>query len=217
MDYPREQKSFSLWILLLSFASGYANVAAMTRFNQPVSHMTGTVSSLALAIFEREAFLVERLLSLLMCFLAGAIFAGILFHKRKIEPKKRYGALLFIGGVIIFVLKNSEVLFYVLGFFMGLQNAMLLDYRGHLIRSTHITGYLSDIGFEMGSFLVGEPRHAWKIVFYTLSIFLFVLGGLFSVYFYSQGNQVELLSGIYILLGSSYFYLRREELLKKKQ
>lgn len=212
MHYPGEEKPLRFWVILLSFGSGYSNVAAMMRFSQPVSHMTGTVSQLALAIYVREAFLVGRLLSVLFCFLCGGILAGYLFHQRKLEPKKRYGVLLFMGGAIILILRNSSFLFYFLVFFMGLQNSMFLGYRGHIIRSTHLTGYISDVGFELGSSLAGTSVHPWKIGFYLLSILLFIIGGVFSVYFYSHSIQIEFLSGIYILLGSSYFYLRRKEL-----
>ncbi|NLY36465.1 MAG: DUF1275 domain-containing protein [Tissierellia bacterium] len=212
MHYPGGEKPLTLWVLLLSFGSGYSNITAMMRFSQPVSHMTGMVSQLALAIYVREAFQIGRLLSVLFCFLSGAILAGYLFHQRKLEPKKRYGALLFIGGVIIFILKDSNILFYFLVFFMGLQNSLFLGYRGHIIRSTHVTGYISDVGFELGSSLAGTSTHPWKIGFYLFSILLFILGGISSVYFYSHGVQLELLSGTYVLLGSSYFYLRRREL-----
>lgn len=217
MDHAQET-TLRLWILCLSFGSGYSNVTAIERFNQPVSHVTGTASQLARALFEREAFLVGRLLSVLACFLLGSVLAGVLFHHRVFMPKKRYGALMVLGGMIIFLFKNTELLFYFLCFFMGLQNAMFLGYRGHLIRSTHLTGYLSDIGFEIGCLLAGKTKYRWKIGFYLLSIVFFILGGLFSVYFHRLGMQIEFLSGIYLLLGSSYFYLRRRELfsLQKK-
>lgn len=217
MHYTRGEKPLSFWVLLLSFGSGYINIAAMMLFNQPVSHVTGTISQLSMAIFEREAFLVGRLLSVLLSFLSGGILAGYIFHQRRLEPKKRYGVILFLGGVIIFFLKNSDLLFYFLAFLMGLQNSMFLSYRGHLIRSTHLTGYLSDVGFELGSSFAGTSTHPWKVGFYISSILLFLLGGILSLYFYYQGIQIELLSGIYILLGGGYFYLRRKELFLQKK
>lgn len=216
MHCQRENKSLSVWVLLLSLASGYSNITAMIRFNQSVSHMTGIVSQLALAIFDREAWIVVELFSVLICFLFGATLSGYIFHQRKLEPKKRYGTLLCIVGVLIFLLRNSESLFYFLAFSMGLQNSMFLMYRGHLVRSTHLTGYISEIGFELGSSLAKTSKDPWKITFYSLSIFLFILGGLLSAYLNSHNIQIEFLSGFYILLGCSYFLLVRKKLFRKK-
>ncbi|NLC25304.1 MAG: DUF1275 domain-containing protein [Fastidiosipila sp.] len=216
MDCQREDKSLSVWVLLLSLASGYSNITAMMRFNQSVSHMTGVVSQLALAIFDREALIAVKLFAVLICFLLGAIFSGYIFHQRKLEPKKRYGTLLFFVGILILLLRNSEYLFYFLAFFMGLQNSMFLMYRRHLVRSTHLTGYISEIGFELGSSLAKTSKDPWKITFYSLSIFLFILGGLLSAYLKGHNIQVEFLSGLYLFLGSSYFLLVRKRLFRKK-
>lgn len=202
----------SLWILLLSLASGYANMSAVLKFNQPVSHVTGSIACLAQEIFDGQAFQVGRLLSVMTFFLLGATLAGILFSQRSPEPRKCFGFIPIFGGIGAYLMKDWQGLLYYLSFLMGLQNAMFLDYRGHLIRSTHFTGYMTDIGFELGSYLMGRRHQSWKILFYFWSILLFIVGSIMSAYFAGLGLQMEVLALIYIFLGVYYIVFRWQHL-----
>lgn len=210
-----ENRYLSLWVLLLSLVSGYTNVTAILRFELPVSHVTGTASNLALAISGREAFLGGRLLCLLIFFLLGSGLAGIVFSSRRLEPKKRYGLILLAISLGVYLLRESSFLLYFLSFVMGLQNSFFLGYRGHLIRSTHLTGYLSDLGFELGSLLIGKAKHSWKILFYFLSIVFFILGGVLSAFLAASSYQVQVLALIYLGLSTYYCIIRRRELFYK--
>lgn len=207
-----DNRGLSFWVLLLSLASGYANVTAILGFGQPVSHVTGSFSNLALALIDREAFLGGRLLCLLLLFLFGSILAGIIFSSRRLEPRRHYGLILFLFGVSIYLARESSYLLYLLSFIMGLQNSFFLGHRGQLVRSTHLTGYLSDLGFELGALLAGRSWHSWKVIFYLLSIGFFILGGVLSAYLISHGIQVEVLALLYLFLSIYYCILRREEL-----
>ncbi|NLY73043.1 MAG: DUF1275 domain-containing protein [Tissierellia bacterium] len=202
----------SLWILLLSFGSGYVNMSAVLKFGQPVSHATGNITSLAQGIFDGQAFLVGRLLSVMVSFVLGATFAGMLFSKRSHDPRKRFGFIPLFGGIGAYLLRDYQGLLYYLSFLMGLQNAMFLDYRGHLVRSTHFTGYMTDIGFELGSYIMGRRHQSWKIVFYFLSILLFIIGGIMSAIFDGLGMQMEVLALLYIFLGVYYIVFRWQHL-----
>ena len=47
-----------------------------------------------------------------------------------------------------------------------------------LVRSSHITGYLTDAGFTFGEYLKLYREDVWKIKFYLLSILFFIIGGI---------------------------------------
>lgn len=207
MAESTEKKLITLWILLLSFANGFANVLALLRFVYPVSHVTGLTSQLALAMARGELGPLGILLRGFLLFFLGSTLAGILFYQRDFQPKKRYGGILFIGGILVFLLKNTPLLHLFLFFYMGVINGMFIFYRDVVVRTTHVTGYLTDAGFELGAALRGGRGHGWKILFYLGSIGLFFLGGYLATLEWK--DPVMLLAFTYIFLGGYYFVVRR--------
>lgn len=203
----QEKRLLTLWILLLSFASGYANVVAILGHLWPVSHMTGLTSQLALALAQGESEVMILLIRGFLLFFLGGVLSGILFHEKSFKLEGRYGGILFLGGMVIFLLRDSSFLYLFLFFYMGLVNGMFIHYRGILVRTTHVTGYLTDASFELGLAFRGKKIQFWKIGFYLGSIFLFFLGGYAATL--SGVKTTRLLSYLYLLLGAYYFAIRR--------
>ncbi len=202
-----EEKLLTLWILSLTFASGYANIVAIISFVYPVSHVTGLTSQLALAMATRDFTLLTFLAKGFILFFLGSTLSGILFHQRKFQLRRRYGGILFLGGIICFLLRSSGLLHYFLIFYMGLINGMFIYYNGVLVRTTHVTGYLTDAGFEFGSGLRRRGGHVWGIAFYLGSILFFFLGGYVATLLWDKASLF--LGPLYLVLGVYYFLLRR--------
>ena len=80
---------------------------------------------------------------------------------------------MFSGGSLVFLLKDSPLLHLFLFFYMGVLNGMFIFYKDVVVRTTHVTGYLTDAGFELGAALRGGSGHGWKILFYLGSLGLF--------------------------------------------
>lgn len=217
MKDNRKEQITMTWILLLSLGSGYTNLTTMLLYDSPSSHMTGVVSNLARSIPARDWQVLLQLIIILACFLAGAALSGYLFRDRRMVQRNCYGCSLILAGVAVYLLKDRAFLFYGLIFLMGLQNAMFLVCRGTLIRTSHLTGYLSDIGFEIGSCLGKGKANWWKIYHYGLSILMFILGGFLSVCFHSQGIQLPILSLFYVLMGTSFLVMKRKAILRARQ
>lgn len=207
METKQSNSWLTIWILLLSFASGFSNVVALRSFLWPVSHVTGLASQMAMSLAQGQTDLVFMLFRGFVLFFLGATVSGILFHERKFQPGKRYGILLSIGALIIFALRNSSHLHLFLFFFMGLNNTMFILYRGILVRTTHITGYLTDAGFELGAIIRQGTFRLWRLAFYLISIGLFMAGGVLAAL--PKISPVVPLSLIYAALGVYYFILRR--------
>ncbi len=54
---------------------------------------------------------------------------------------------------------------------------MFIYYRGMIVRSSHLQGYLTDTGFALGRYgAIGKTDH--KIIFYMASIACFPVRGL---------------------------------------
>lgn len=209
----RRDPLLMLWISALILLGGWVNGASVIRFGLSVSHMTGNTTQLVLASGRQIAVWVGDVGGVLLCFLLGAMVAGMLFPDRTLRPVRRYGAVLFgmaiSMAVLDLVFAEHRPIVFVLAALLGIQNGMFIHYRQVLVRTTHLTGTVTDLGFALGSVLCGHRNQLWKVFFYGANLLCFVLGVALSV-----GIQVWapdwLLRGIavaYFLLALyAYFY-----------
>jgi uncharacterized membrane protein YoaK (UPF0700 family) len=60
----------------------------------------------------------------------------------------------------------------------GMQNAMTTMYSSAVVRTTHVTGTVTDIGVEIGKMLFrGDMKSLWKVKLHTTFWFTYVFGG----------------------------------------
>lgn len=193
------------WIFYLTLLAGAMNVTALLEFGHSVSHHTGNASRLALG--EGNAGIV---VGIFFAYFLGALMAGYIFHQRHLSPKNRYGVVMLLMGTGLwaFVAMGRPALtLYFMALVLGLQNGLFITYHGMLIRTTHLTGYLSDAGFAIGSFLRGEKHSLQRAVFYLSSIGMFILGG-WLITFVEGIWRLPILATAYILGGFYFFVLR---------
>ena len=214
MSNTLKDRRFKIWIAFLTFLSGFINVGAIRSFSLPVSHHTGNVSHLALSIAHKNIPEVFIICSAILAFFAGAFFSGLLFHQRKFGLKKRYGILL-MGLAMIFLslalFKTPQILkVSALSFAAGVQNAMFIFYGDILVRTTHITGYLTDAAFALAMCLRGKKDKFRFFLFYSLNILFFLAGGItaglikISSFFIASAC-------LYLIAGLYYFMMRRKQ------
>lgn len=152
------------WVL--AFIAGATNAGAFLAVQQYTSHMTGVVSSMADALALGELALASAALAALIAFLAGAALCTMLIHFAKRKQLKSVFALpllleavlLLIFGVVGAQLSAVKGLWVsatvmLLCFTMGLQNAVITKVSKSEIRTTHVTGLVTDIGIELGKLL----------------------------------------------------------------
>lgn len=187
----------------LAFVAGAANAGGFLAVKQYTSHMTGIVSSMAdnLALGDLQLMLAG--LSALLAFMAGAGSSAILVNwARRRHMQSEYALPLLIEAVLMlgFGLLGAHLaehawLFMpltagLLCYMMGLQNAIITKISKAEIRTTHVTGLVTDIGIEFGKLFywnrdrdAGQPavlanREKLKLLLLLLSAFFFggVLG-----------------------------------------
>ncbi|KAE8759172.1 MULTISPECIES: YoaK family protein [Paraburkholderia] len=149
----------------LAFVAGAANAGGFLAVGQYTSHMSGILSSLAdnLALGEINAIVTG--LSSLLSFLFGAATSAIMInwgrrqqlHSLYAMPLLLEATLLLCFGLLGTNLETHRVLFVpatvcLLCYVMGLQNAMITKISKAEIRTTHVTGLVTDIGIELGKF-----------------------------------------------------------------
>jgi uncharacterized membrane protein YoaK (UPF0700 family) len=153
----------------LAFCAGAINAGGFLAVQQYTSHMTGIVSAMADNVALGAYGLVLVGAGGLLSFLVGAVCSTVmveLAHQRQLNseyacPLLLEALLLLCFGMLGGQLAQVHGLFVpvtvmLLCFIMGLQNALITKLSGAVIRTTHITGVVTDIGIELGKMLL--PR-----------------------------------------------------------
>lgn len=149
----------------LAFVAGALNAGGFLAIGQYTSHMTGIVSSAADdLVLGKVAHAVAGLLSL-AAFVLGAVTTALMVNfARRSRPTSSLtytapllleAALLLVFGLVGASLKLHEFISVsataiLLCYVMGLQNALVTKISNSEIRTTHITGLVTDLGIELG-------------------------------------------------------------------
>jgi uncharacterized membrane protein YoaK (UPF0700 family) len=149
--------------LALAFVAGAINAGGFLAVAQYTSHMTGIVSALADHLALGAYDLLWGGAGALVTFLLGAVCSSAMVNyarQRRMSSLYAYpllleAALLLCFGVFGAHLASIERLsvpatVMLLCFIMGLQNAVISKLSKSEIRTTHITGTVTDIGIELG-------------------------------------------------------------------
>ncbi|MBP6899169.1 MAG: DUF1275 domain-containing protein [Burkholderiaceae bacterium] len=150
----------------LAFIAGATNAGAFLAVQQYTSHMTGVVSSLADHLVLGQYGLALAALGALLSFVAGAATTAVLVNLARRRgltslyalPLLLEAVLLLLFGLVGAWLSGLHGLFVpatvmLLCFTMGLQNAVITKISRAEIRTTHVTGLVTDIGIELGKLL----------------------------------------------------------------
>lgn len=161
--------------LVLPFVAGAINASGFFIVGTYTSHVTGTVARVGdeLAQGNRNTALEAALL--VLTFFLGAVTATALVHRARRRHRARYSMALLCEAVTLLVItllgiadpKSIPGLHFLttalLCFGMGSQNALVTRMSGAVVRTTHLTGIVTDIGIEvvsLASWLRGETSGA---------------------------------------------------------
>ncbi|WP_020654167.1 YoaK family protein [Massilia niastensis] len=149
--------------IALAFVAGALNAGGFLAVQQYTSHMTGLVSSVADHLVLGDYVLALAALGAVLSFLLGAACTAVLVnYVRRRGLLSAYALPLLVEAVLLLVfgvlgarLATIGGLFVpltvmLLCFTMGLQNAVITKVSHAEIRTTHMTGIVTDIGIELG-------------------------------------------------------------------
>lgn len=200
---------------MLAAVAGYVNVVVLGVFAVPVSHMSGAVSRLGIDLATANRADLAVILAIVTGFLAGAVISGAIIGNRKLVPGRRYGFTLLLEGGVLAVatsyLHTGRAAGIVLAALAcGIQNAMASSYYGLVIRTTHVTGIVTDIGVMIGYWLRGRRVRIWKFLLLVAILVGFFAGGLTgAVVFRAMGRAaLSLASAGCLAAGAMYFVWR---------
>ncbi len=229
---------------LLAFIAGIVNTVGFLQFGAFVSHMSGHASRSAVEYAEGNSSAALVFLLELVFFVAGAFTTAFLLHGHTVTDRRvKFTAPVLLETLCIvsfILLTEYQGLFWmnidqislttlILAYAMGLQNAMLRHTSGTIIRTTHITGVVTDIGIELGAASHNAAK-AWReeraftasidafwerlgigrFTFHILLITAFFLGSVVGTLGYIYVLVKILLLPVVLLLGLGFKEYRRE-------
>lgn len=204
------------WITSLTFLGGATNIAAILLFETTITHHTGNISKAAIALASGDFTVFGMLFSYLLLFSLGSVLAGTLFYKRHDHLRILYTLMPIVLGASLWLtrrLTNSEaIILMVISLGMGLQNGTYFKVRGIVIRTTHMTGYLTDAAFSLGAVLKGNRHESWKVIWYFASIGVFFVGGMVATWIvlWTKVNIMDVIAVAYIALGIFVYFFNHQ-------
>jgi uncharacterized membrane protein YoaK (UPF0700 family) len=147
----------------LCFIAGATNAGGFLAVGQYTSHMTGVLSSVADNLVLGQVSLALVGLASLLAFIGGAMTTTWMVNwalRRKLQSAYGRPLLLEAALLLVFGLFGTGINLFaglfvpltvlVLCFIMGLQNAVITKISHSEIRTTHVTGLVTDLGIELG-------------------------------------------------------------------
>lgn len=157
----RSERNNRLVAAYLAWTGGYVNSAGFVLLGIFTSHVTGNVGRLATDISRSDVDGTLGALAMIGAFFAGAVLASVVLESAAFRSRsKAYGAALALEAALILIfillpdatagasrrLHDSEAALVCAS--MGLQNSLVTRLSGAVVRTTHLTGVLTDLGIE---------------------------------------------------------------------
>ena len=206
----------------LAGIAGALNAAGFYAVGVFSSNMTGNVSSLADHLALADLAAAVPYLGLVATFVSGAAVSAVLINAGRRRRMARIYALSIIAEAVLLTglasadlwlagAGRAALLAYGLSFLMGLQNAVVTRISNARVRTTHVTGMVTDIGIELGNLLdlAWRPRsgvhdaeaeyNADKLLLHGVTVLSFLGGGISGVLAYRRLGPVFLFATAFLL------------------
>jgi len=174
----------------LSWIAGYANVITLTMCGVAVSHVTGNVTHVGQHLGSFNLGALSFVAFLVVAFFFGGGGAGSMLELARLRGFRSIYALPVASEAVVLavVALTLEYQNHAIGedrgavwlmsgaasVAMGIQNATITRISGAVVRTTHLTGVLTDLGLEGSQLLLwwcsklrggraSRPRRAWRV------------------------------------------------------
>lgn len=194
----------------LAFQAGLINVGGYLACHRFVTHTTGFATLFGVELAEVNVGTALGMLAVPGFFILGAMYSGFLIERRILKGHKAYyrSLIMTVIGILLFVTAFGEfgffgpfgepldiardfILLALLCMVSGMQNASVTSASGAVLRTTHLTGVMTDLGIGLvlaGSSISKEEKHNQfrKNTIRAGLITSFVLGSAVGAFVFSQ-------------------------------
>ncbi|WP_223638585.1 YoaK family protein [Corallococcus sp. EGB] len=155
---PQSRRAYSRLAVLLASVAGAVNAVGFVALGAHASHMSGNMATLGESLAQGRWSAARLPAQLMALFVAGAFCATALLDASRHRTRGRHVAALLLealvlGGVGVGMESlpgtRAPALLWGIAFAMGLQNALVTRVSGAVVRTTHVTGLLTDIGIQL--------------------------------------------------------------------
>jgi uncharacterized membrane protein YoaK (UPF0700 family) len=170
---------------ILPGVAGVINASGFFAVGVYTSHMTGNVARIGDELATGHLWLALRSLLFVASFVGGAMISTflVIYGKRVGGPPYWRPMLFEVALLFVFATVNvgaehrahinSFIMTALICCAMGVQNALVTKLSGARIRTTHMTGVVTDIGIETARWLLNEPEsRKLRLHFTVLGSFL---------------------------------------------
>ncbi len=185
--------------LALALTAGVINaVGFLGVHHQALSHMSGTVTVLGMELGRGNYDVALHALAILAAFFIGCLLSGALISQGRLRLGRRYGVALSLESTalflaVFFLRRGANAGDYLAALACGLQNAMVSSYSGSTMRTTHMTGMVTDLGIACGHFLRGATVDWFRFRLYGVLLLGFFAGGVIGALGYGRYGYDTLL------------------------
>ena len=161
-----------------------------------------------------------HLMVLVIAFGSGALVSGMMAGGGDLNKKSFYGVLLwfqgllFLGSIPILSAKIQAGEFLV-SMACGMQNGMVTSVSGAVVRTTHMTGIVTDIGLALGKWARSRKVDSMRLTLHLTLMIGFLLGGATGIHAYAiYGVSSLWLSSILTLIAGTITFFLREKFIR---
>ena len=219
--HERTEAADTVLGMALTFVAGAINAGGFLAVGQYTSHMSGILSGMADNLALGSLGLIGFGLMAFLPFIVGAACSAMLINwGRRHHLGSRYAMPLMLGAFLLLAfgllgwIAHPSPAFVTLAvpllcFIMGLQNATVTKLSGARMRTTHVTGIVTDIGIELGKLVywnrnLDNPDRILadraKLRLLALLLAAFFIGGVTGAIGFSQAGFLFALPFALLLL-----------------
>ncbi len=215
-----DRRMLSVW-LSATFSAGMVNATTLAACKRFVTHVTGTLTLIG-ADYARIWLLLDYVL-VALAFIVGAMLSFRLIDGRRVRNLEPWptAPLFMVGACLVLVAvlgvlgvfgpfgqtvetPGDFVLLAILAFAMGLQNASVATTTGMIVRTTHMTGPLTDFAVALSAYLSSAPAAVRETALESAvlrgsKIFSFVVGCAFAAIVSPRAGYLTFLVPAFVL------------------
>lgn len=192
------------WVLaggffLTSIAGAVNAVGLLDVTHQGLTHVTGPLSHVATDFIGGQVSQGATALRMVVSFFLGALLSGMIIRDATLHHSRRYGVALVVESLLLFA---SAWGFGADGVWAnmaaaaaaGLQNALASSFSGAVVRTSHMTGIVTDLGINLGHALRQFERFdKHRFVLHVSLLAGFLAGGVGAALVYPHLQHLTLL------------------------
>ena len=205
MEHPNQDPALLVKIASsLAFVAGAINAGGFLMVAFYTSHVTGTLSRVADSAVLGDFGAVRDGLLIVLAFLLGAMSTTFLVaYGRRQRFKGKFAFSLAVEALLLVLFSLSSASLskdprlvlqeaLLLSTIMGMHNALFTKISHAVVRTTHMTGNVTDFGIELARLLYRNrdqgPRHEpvladrFKLKLHGMLVGSFLLGGITGAY-----------------------------------